>query len=256
MLLVVKLLLEGAVMPDRPVKDKTGVYVAIALGLVALIGGALAFVALVLPGLSNRQMESVITPREATRNALARTTASGTPSPARTAGALRTPTRSAGLLRTPTGRVSPPAALPEGYELFESNIYPYTIGYPDDWEAQPAFEFEDITVDTFIGDGLTANIYADRDLRSLSVDALMRTVMQGNEDENPTDVRRLGEMRVDGQRALIYRWTDSEGASFIQAVWTSGTHGWLATLYVENGDTDAQLDFFREMLGTLRLRLR
>jgi hypothetical protein len=243
-------------MRDRPVKDKTGVYIATALGLLVLIVGALVFVALVLPGLSNRQMESVITPREATRNALSRTATSSTPSPQRTAASLLTPTRSAGLLRTPTVTSNPSGSLPKGYELFESTVYPYTIGYPDDWEVQPSFEFEDITVDNFLGDGLTANIYADRDLRSLSVDALMRTVMEGNEDETPTDVRRLGEMRVDGQRALLFRWTDSEGGSFIQAVWTTGTYGWLATLYVEDGDTDSRLDFFREMLGTLRHRLR
>jgi hypothetical protein len=64
-------------------------------------------------------------------------------------------------------------------------------------------------------------------------------------------------MEIDGRRTLLVRWTDStDNSGFVQAVWISGTHGWVATMYVEDGDVESRLDFFKEMLGTLRHRLR
>ncbi len=138
------------------------------------------------------------------------------------------------------------SGLPQGYELFESEAFPYSIVYPSWAMPSPAAS----STDTFwIGDA------------SRGEPAWVSTAVLPSEGITPREYlaqsgkQSAGEISVGRERALVARGSRQAGGErreYLQAVWQHGGRIWLATLDARPDELETHLPTFRAMVATLR----
>lgn len=179
-----------------------------------------------------------------------------------------TPTEALPTSTAPDGAPGNDVPLPKGYKLFESEIHPYSIGYPSGWTARPeAIKVGDISADAFVKQrraqsnaDAVVNVISQplppgrritsREYLRLNAESIKR--IQG------ATLQNIGEVTVDGEKAYLVAWKYKKGAEpgydSTQAYWVDGDQGWVATLTTQRGERDKHLPIFKEMLRTMRIQ--